>query len=270
MRVSNYVYDQAWEHERDRLAGIEAWLDPGTKRLVEQLGIREGWRVLEAGGGGGSIASWLAGRVGSGGHVVATDLDTRFLDPLAGPDLEVRRHDVVNDDLEQGAYDLIHARLLLEHLPARREILKKFGVALAPGGVVLIEDMDFAFLIHTPASRMPLWPARGRNLMRKINRAFGVFMTKAGYDSDFARNLPEELTIAGFAEVGADSRSFLVRGGAPESAFARFTLEQLAPTMVSTGALTQNEIDRAIRNVTDPASYWMSFPIVGAWGRRPA
>jgi SAM-dependent methyltransferase len=266
--VSTYVYDQAWSHERERLAGIEAWLDPGTKRLTEQLGIREGWRVLETGAGGGSIAEWLADRVGTTGRVVATDLDCRFLERLERPNLEVRRHDIVNDDLEESAYDFIHARLLLEHLPARREVLKKMSVALAPGGAVLIEDMDFAFMIHTPAARMPFWPAKGRALMRKINQAFGTFMGNAGYDSDFARNLPEELMTAGYADVGADSRSFLVRGGSPETAFARFTLEQLGPVMVSTSALTQKEIDRAIRNVTDPASFWMSFPIVAAWGRR--
>lgn len=270
MRVSNYVYDQAWEHERERLAGIEAWLDPGTKRIAEQLGLAEGRRVLEAGAGGGSIAEWFASRVGPSGTVVATDLDTRFIDRLAGPTVEVRCHDIVNDELEASAYDFIHARLLLEHLPARREILKKFLVALAPGGFVLIEDMDFDSLINTPATRMPAWPARNRSLMRKINRAFGVFMGNAGYDAEFARDLPHELTTAGYAEVGADQRSFLVRGGAPESSFARYTLEQAAPALVSAGMLTQKEVDRAIRHVTDPASYWMSFPIVAAWGRRPS
>lgn len=267
--MGNYVYDQAWEHERDRLAGIEAWLDPGTKRLVEALGIREGWRCLEAGAGGGSIAEWLCDRVASAGRVVATDLDTRFLDRIERENLEVRRHDIVNDDLEAGFYDLIHARTLLEHLPARREVLKRLLMALRPGGWALIEDLDFVPTIHTPAARMSSWPERPRALMRKISLVIHAFMAKAGYDAYFAHNLPAELVTAGFDEVGADARSFLVRGGAPETAFQRFTLEQLGPTLVGAGALTQREIDRAITYATDPASYWMTFPIVAAWGRRP-
>jgi 2-polyprenyl-3-methyl-5-hydroxy-6-metoxy-1,4-benzoquinol methylase len=35
---------------------------------------RKGWRRLEVGAGGGSIASWFAHRMGSEGHVLATDL----------------------------------------------------------------------------------------------------------------------------------------------------------------------------------------------------
>src|SRR5687767_8144447 len=132
--TENYVYDQAWEHERERLAGIERWLDPVTSRVFQMLGVADGWSCLEVGGGGGSVAEMLCDAVGSAGTVVVTDLDTRFLDAIERKNLEVRRHDVVNDELESDTYDLIHARLLLEHLPARRDILKKLGTALRPGG----------------------------------------------------------------------------------------------------------------------------------------
>jgi hypothetical protein len=35
-----------------------------------------------------TIAEWLADRVGPTGHVLITDVDTRFLDPLRGPTLD--------------------------------------------------------------------------------------------------------------------------------------------------------------------------------------
>jgi hypothetical protein len=46
----------------------------------------------------GSAATWFAARVtGTGGEVLATDIDIRFLDQLEQPGLTVRRHDVVTD-----------------------------------------------------------------------------------------------------------------------------------------------------------------------------
>ena len=60
---NDYLLDNAWQHQRARLAGLEAWFDPGTIRHVETLGVAEGWRCWEVGAGGGSIAEWLARRV---------------------------------------------------------------------------------------------------------------------------------------------------------------------------------------------------------------
>ena len=54
--MSAYVFDQAWEAERARLAGLESGLDPGTIRHLEALHVGAGWHCWEIGGGGGSIA----------------------------------------------------------------------------------------------------------------------------------------------------------------------------------------------------------------------
>jgi SAM-dependent methyltransferase len=56
--------------------------------------------------------------------------------------LDVRQHDIVNDTLGQSAFDLIHARLVLEHLRERDEVLQKLVRALRPGGWLVIEDMS--------------------------------------------------------------------------------------------------------------------------------
>jgi len=54
------------EHEKPvGLAGIEATWDPGTRELLDSLGVGSGWSCLEAGAGAGSIAAWLAERVAS-------------------------------------------------------------------------------------------------------------------------------------------------------------------------------------------------------------
>src|SRR5215203_1459158 len=94
----NYVFDA---DDRARLEAAEELLDDGTQRLLERLGLTEGWQCLEVGAGGGSIALWLSEGVGPRGHVLATDLDTRALEQIARPNLEVMRHDVVRDELDE-------------------------------------------------------------------------------------------------------------------------------------------------------------------------
>ena len=107
-----------------------------------------GAACLEIGAGGGSIAIWLADLVGPSGRVVATDIDVRSLEAIdRSPSLEVRRHDVVQDPLEVGQFDLVHARLVLEHLPERDAVLTKLVRALRPGGWIVIEDVDYASAI---------------------------------------------------------------------------------------------------------------------------
>jgi hypothetical protein len=53
--------------------------------------------------GGGSIARWLADRVGPGGRVVATDINVGHLRTLSLPNLDVLRHNIIEDDLREPA-----------------------------------------------------------------------------------------------------------------------------------------------------------------------
>ena len=117
--TGRYALDNAAVQAGDRFSALSELFDAGTIDHIEQRGITSGWHCLELGGGGGSIAAWLSERVGPTGRVVVTDINTRFLDPLQRPNLEVRRHNIVTDPLPEGAFDLIHARLVLMHLPER-------------------------------------------------------------------------------------------------------------------------------------------------------
>jgi hypothetical protein len=53
--MANYALDNAWEQASHRLKLLEMHLDPMSHRLLLALGLREGWRCLEVGGGGGSV-----------------------------------------------------------------------------------------------------------------------------------------------------------------------------------------------------------------------
>ena len=72
--------------------------------------------------------------------MVALDADTRFLDKLGAANLEVWRADVVQEPLPEGAFDLVHTRFLLQHLPERERVLEKLARAVKPGGHLIVFD----------------------------------------------------------------------------------------------------------------------------------
>jgi len=115
--MRDYAFDQGFADERKRLSAMESLWDPGSEALLVELGVGAGWRCLEVGAGGGSMARWMAGR---GAHVTAVDIDTRFIEQFASDRIEVQRVDVRTDALPQSAFDLVHARPPLEHLADRR------------------------------------------------------------------------------------------------------------------------------------------------------
>src|SRR6266700_3189442 len=122
------------EVERRRLQLIGEVLDAATFGHLRDLRVDEGWRCLEAGAGEGSVARWLSEQVGERGRVVASDVDTRFLDFPEAANVDVVEHDVRTDPCPGDPFDLVHARNVLMHLPARDEIFGRMVSWLRPGG----------------------------------------------------------------------------------------------------------------------------------------
>ena len=84
--------------EDERLDLLEQIYDPVSRE--RRALVQPGWRCLEVGAGRGSMAVWLATQVGPTGHVVATDVDTRYLSRLELPNLEVVEHNILEDPLD--------------------------------------------------------------------------------------------------------------------------------------------------------------------------
>lgn len=259
-----YLLDNAWQQQRQRLAGLEAWFDPGTVRHLEALGVGPGWRCLEAGGGGGSIAAWLCRRVAPGGQVLATDLDTRFLEALDEPLLTVRQHDILTDALPQGAFDLVHSRFLLEHLPDPMRALRRMADALAPGGWLVAEGTDSVSWVPDPAV-----DAAAAALFTRWTEAFAQLLRDTGADAYAGRRLYGQLHALGLEDVAAEGRVFMVRGGSPNAEVWRLTAEQVADRLVQAGLLSAEEMGRVLALLRDPAFVWMEALVMAAWGRRP-
>ena len=122
--------------EDERLSLLESIFDP-TSRRRRSL-VKPGWRCLEIGAGRGSMAVWLAQQVGEKGQVVATDLDVTYLERLHLPNLDVRRHNILEDSIETlgpGSFDMVSLRLVLFWLVVRQEeAIRRIVQCLRPGG----------------------------------------------------------------------------------------------------------------------------------------
>jgi ubiquinone/menaquinone biosynthesis C-methylase UbiE len=142
--LDHHTIDSPRPRQLERLTALEAVLDAGTVRHLEALGVGAGWGCLEVGAGAGSIARWLCERVGRGGHVLATDLDTRFVEAalLHQHNGTVLQHDLLRDRLPEASFELVHARLLLAWLTEPSHGLTKLVAALKPGGLLLAEELD--------------------------------------------------------------------------------------------------------------------------------
>jgi SAM-dependent methyltransferase len=264
--MNTYVFDQSWHKERARLAGIESSFDSYSTRRLADLGVSDGWQCLEVGFGAGGVALWLTEQVGSTGRVVATDLDPRFLDGHGRANLDVRKHDIVTDPLEEAAFDLAHARAVLEHIPDRQRALEHMISAIRPGGWLVLEAIDFGGIMAAAMAHYVDPPEHGPLYERTI-RAIEAAFAAAGGDANFGARLVRTLTDAGLINIGAEARTPLVAGGTEN--WIPGTVEHLAEHLVSTGLVTASDIESVLAITADPSCHYVPSPMVTAWGQRP-
>jgi SAM-dependent methyltransferase len=257
----------AWSDEQSRLAGVEKLFDPGTFRYLDAIGIATGMRCLEVGAGGGSVARWMADRVGPSGTVFVTDLDVSALAGCDLPNVEVRVHDICTDPLDND-FDVIHARLLLEHLPSRLTVLHKLVSALRPGGWALVEDFDLTGWVHLPPDRLACEPKRFGVLYKKLCLGSVAMATTSGWDPEFGRDLPPFLAKAGLEQVGSEVCTPLIIGGSPEAAFPLLSLQQLRHAYVDGGYMSDADVDAILEALANPETMLAGYSMVSAWGRK--
>lgn len=241
--------------EHDRLALLEEIFDPFSIRFLDRIGLTPGWRCLEVGAGGGSIARVLAERAGSG-NVVATDLSTRLLGPLAALGVTVLEHDVTADDAP-GQFDLIHSRFVVDHLVERQAAINRMASWLKPGGWLLLEAGSTAAEL---SSRSEVGRA-----MRASNSALAESL---GTDCRWARTLPLPLETAGLVNCTAEATALPVRGGSPMARWLRASFRLADNLVLATGRSTPEELELAYAAYDDPDFVDYTWLSVAAWGQR--
>jgi SAM-dependent methyltransferase len=258
----SYSFDNDDPESVDRHRYLSAILDGSTFARLSTLGDLTGRRCLEVGAGGGSVARWMADRVGPTGHVLATDLNPRHIP--GHPGYSTMRHDLVTDPVPDAPWDVIHARMVLIHIPERRDILIRLAGALAPGGALVIEDWATQF-----GSIVLAAPTRAdADLVDAYHDTMLSILPGRGNDPMWATQVHSLMLAAGLSGVDThiDARSW--RGGTAAALLISANVAQLRPEFLAAG-FTHADIDRLARLVTDPRLVLRSHFMYSTIGRRP-
>ena len=157
--------------------------------------LRPGMRVLDVGCGPGTITRDLGTLVGPAGEVLGVDSAPDVVAQAAQaydlPQVRFAVGDALHLDLPDGAYDVVHAHQVLQHLTDPVAALREMRRVTRPGGLVAVRDADYAAMTWHPAV-----PALDRWL--EVYRA-----TARAHDAepDAGRRLLGWAQAAGFAEV---------------------------------------------------------------------
>jgi ubiquinone/menaquinone biosynthesis C-methylase UbiE len=250
---------------RERLRILSRVLRPTALALFHGVGIRPGMICLEAGCGGGDLAFDLARMVCPGGRVVGIDTDQIKLElarrEAVGNELnnvDFRLADITQDQPEQ-QFDLVHARLLLTHLPNPDCALLRMRQALRPRGVVVLQDIDFRGHFCYPDS-----PA----LWRYVD-LYTRTVQRRGGDASIGPRLPSLLVAAGFENIQMNVVQPAGMTGEVK-VIAALTMENIADAVIAEGLASQAEIAGIVGELYEfarsPHSV-LSLPrIVQAWG----
>jgi SAM-dependent methyltransferase len=253
--------------EDERLSLLESIFDPASRRRRSL--VQPGWRCLEIGAGRGSMAVWLAQQVGEKGQVVATDLDVTYLERLDVPNLDVLRHNILEDSIEPlglGSFDMVSLRLVLFWLVGRQEeAIRRIVQCVRPGGWLVDEDGDWGTVV--PVN--PFHPMYERYQQVWKN---GDWWAARGYDPEFGRKLPPLFERCGLRDIRHEARTEVLRATSPWGRWWLQTLEVMRATDEVAGVLTEAR-KKEYAVLTAPwsdASFWFQTALIhSCWAQRP-
>jgi SAM-dependent methyltransferase len=257
----------AVEHHR----ALAELLDAGTRRRILSL---PGWprvrRCLEIGAGAGSMSRWLARQLPAGGVVLACDLKPELL--AEQPNLVPVGHDLTSDvplvDVFDRGYDLILARMTLQHLPDRRRLVRELAGLLAAGGTLLVEDWA---ALRAPADEVVICAPspEAAQLFRTCQAAIGEAFDSAGADRGWALRVHRHLRAAGLVNVRTEYGSAYWTGGDPGLRLVATSAAQLRPRLLAAG-VAACDLDRLAELVRDPELVVRGHPLYSSSGEKPA
>jgi SAM-dependent methyltransferase len=204
------------------------------------------------------------------GFVVGADMDDTQLDlarseaadaGLANVDYRVL--DVMQPPSDDQQFDLIYVRFLLTHLPDPSLALTHLCARLAPGGALVVEDIDCTGSFCHPDNEA----------FRRFTQLYTDAVTGKGGDPNIGRRLPSLLRATGLA----DPQMNVVQPAGFEGEvkmIAPITLEAIANAVLLADLCTMEELNQTVDDLyvfaADDGSVLSTPRVVQVWGRRPS
>jgi len=191
---SSYIHGSSEEEQR-RLAKLNDLINEAS---LKELALRGGEHILDVGSGLGQFTRLLARTAGRGANVIGIERDERQLAEAirlarqGGEEglVDFRGGDALSLPLRQdewGAFDLAHARFVLEHVADPLAVVHNMVHAVKPGGRIVLEDDDHDIL--------RLWPEPPG--VRQVWEAYIRTYDRLGNDPFIGRRLAALLHEAG-------------------------------------------------------------------------
>lgn len=264
--MGGYTYSNDSDHAAAHHQALADLLDRFTCGRIRGLLDLKGKHCLDVGAGGGSIAMWLAEEVGPTGTACATDINIRRLPDWPG--VQVLEHDITVDAVPEGgvAFDLVHARLVLNHLPQRRMAMHNMVSSLKPGGVLLVQDFmstrSLDFVLQAPTDE-------AATLLRRFQFAHLGVLREHGNDRTWPQRVVRLLEHEGLEDVREviyDTGEW--HGDGPGCQLLLAGLHQVDHELLSTG-LDVSEINRVAAMLVNPEVILRGYQLSSVSGKRP-
>ena len=256
---------------RERLRILARIMYASTAALFDRLAVGEAQRCLDVGCGGGDVTLEFARRIGSRGKAVGVDIDAtqldiarREADAQGFRNVEFRSLDIRTAEEDIGSdFDIVYARFLLTHLDDPFRAVAAFYRYLRPGGLVIVEDIDFSGYFTYPESEA----------FERYKDLYCTLVRRRGGDPNIGPRLPFLLADGGFEKV--DMTLVQPIGTRGEVKLLNpITMENIADAILQAGLASRQEIDILVQDLyrfaENPRSVAGVPRIIQAWGQRPA
>jgi hypothetical protein len=172
------------------------------------------------------------------------------------------RAESAGDLREEAAYDFVYSRFLLTHLSEPGQAVERMVRAARPGGLVVVEDIEFAGHFCHPACSA-------------FDRYVGLYqqvVRRKGGDPNIGPRLMGLLMDRGLEEVGVGVVQPAYRRG-PGKRIAQVTMEHIREAVVQEGLASPEEVNAVVAGLSQFARNprtLLSLPrIFQAWGQKP-
>ena len=257
--------------EQERLERQADELAPESARLFDEVGVRDGWRVVEIGCGPRGCLGLLSQRVGAAGRVVGVELSQeqveraqRFVADNRLTNVEVLHADARSTGLPEGAFDLATARLVLVNVPQPEQLVAEMVRLVRPGGVVALHEAD-----STAQRCDPPHPAQTR-LLEVLN----TYAELNGIDRSIGLRVPRMLRDSGLADIRVNPVIHVYPPAHSRRMLLLEFVENVRQRILDKGLIGQVELDEltaALRlHLADPGTLVVSSLFFQAWGRVPS
>ncbi len=254
---------------RDRLRLLSDVMGPDNRALLDLVGIPAGARCIDLGCGGGDVTVELARAAGPKGGVIGVDMDAALLDIARRETSALGLGNVSFECRDATTWrpsapvDLVYARFLLTHLSDPSAVLRNARGYLRPGGLVVVEDIDFRGHFAEPAC-----PALDRSVAW-----YSETVANRGGDANIGPRLPAMLRDAGFEDVRLRTFHPVAMNGGIKRLIC-VTLERIVTSVLEDGLATPAELERTIAELEtfarDPATILGGPRVFQAWGKTTA